>query len=109
MSENSVFDKKLLEGLAAKEPVYRIGVDCYDSDNLAYCLGREMGEHFEILLAKTMRGKREFEMEVKNLSKYFNAEIIGELPVVRNDYGLPLPADYVKMNDVAAALKEDEK
>lgn len=54
-----------------------IGTDCYDDDIHAYCLGRvtENG-NLEIILSKSMRAGEEFEQEVENISKYFNAQKI---------------------------------
>jgi len=54
---------------------YVIGIDAYDKDALAYCLGRRLNGEFDVILAKTMRNENEFKKEVANLAKYFNADI----------------------------------
>lgn len=52
---------------------YTIGV----SSN-AYCLARKIGDDVEVLLSKAMINQKEFEEEVSNLAKYFNAVIVGD-------------------------------
>lgn len=54
---------------------YVIGIDAYNKDALAYCLGRRLNGEFDVILAKTMRNENEFKKEVANLAKYFNADI----------------------------------
>jgi hypothetical protein len=63
-----------------KQPEHYMVVDTYDEGSLAYCLCRRIDDNADILilLAKTMRNRKEFDLEVKNLSKYFNAKIIKE-------------------------------
>lgn len=70
-----LFDRSKLENVIVKPPYYAIGVDTYTKDKLAYCLSRKVNDDVEILLAKTMRDEKEFEQEVENLAKYFNADI----------------------------------
>jgi hypothetical protein len=60
------------------EPQYYIGVDNYDKENNAYCLSRHWEGNIEILQSKVIKDEVEFEKEVENLSKYFNAKIIKE-------------------------------
>jgi hypothetical protein len=79
LQKNYVFDIELLEKLKGEKPTYSIGVDTIDKYNLAYCLCKNSDDKMEILLAKTTADKKEFKEEVENLSKYFNAEIYGEL------------------------------
>ena len=76
--KNEVFDRKLVNTLKGKKPTYIIGVDTYDKRTLAYCLCKKVEGEMEVLLAKTMNREAEFKQEVKNLSKYFDAKIIGE-------------------------------
>lgn len=79
MIENGfMFNKALLKIQMDKKPRYVIGVDSYNKDALAYCLGKELDGSFEVLLAKTIRNKMRFEEEVQNLAKYFGADIISE-------------------------------
>ena len=75
VSGSFLFDKALLEKAIIKQPEYVIGVDAYDKDALAYCFGRKVDGVFEIMLAKTMRNENEFNQEVENLAKYFNADV----------------------------------
>jgi len=75
VSGSFLFDKALLEKVTIKQPKYVMGIDTYDKDTLAYCLGRKVDGVFEIMLTKTMRDEKEFKQEVENLSKYFNADV----------------------------------
>ena len=69
-----VFGPALIGEIVA--PVkYTIGVDTYDKNFPTYCLCRLKGETVEVLLSKTMRDEKEFEREVQDLAKYFNADI----------------------------------
>lgn len=69
-----MIDLNILEKAMVKSKYY-IGTDTYDKKALCYCLTKKTGDNFEILLSKTMRDKAEFNQEVENLAKYFNAEI----------------------------------
>ena len=60
------------------KPYYALGVDTYDKNSLAYCLTRKIDGNIEILLCKKMKDEIEFEQEVKNLAKYFNADTFRE-------------------------------
>lgn len=75
VSNNFLFDKTMLEKATIKQPEYVMGIDTYDKDALAYCLGRKVDGVFEIMLVKTMRDENEFKQEVENLAKYFNADV----------------------------------
>lgn len=75
VSGSFLFDKSLLEKATIKQPEYVMGVDTYDKDALAYCFGRKVDGVFEIMLSKTMRDENEFNQEVENLAKYFNADV----------------------------------
>lgn len=59
---------------------YTIGVDVgvTGKDRKAYCLARQTKSGVEILLSKSfdLKDSEAFEEEVKNLSKYFNADIV---------------------------------
>lgn len=72
------FDKSVFDSLDVKKAEYVIGVDTYDKDALAYCLGRRVDGVFETLLSRTMSNESEFNQEVQNIAKYFNAEIISD-------------------------------
>lgn len=78
MKNDPVFDPKLLNSLQGGKIKYFIGVDTYDKNALAYCLGKQKDGDFELLLAKTMNDEEQFKEEVTNLAKYFNAKIGGE-------------------------------
>ena len=62
-----------------KEPRFIIGVDTYDKKNNAYCLTMKFDKTTFILLSKTIRDENEFQDEVENLQKYFDATIIKEI------------------------------
>lgn len=62
-----------------KGPKYIIGVDTYDENANTYCLVRILDENQEVILTKTICDKKEFDKEVENLSKYFDAVIIKEV------------------------------
>jgi len=79
VSSSFVFDPALLDKIKVDAPTYSIGVDTYDENSLAYCFCKHLDGKVEILLAKTMRSKKDFKEEVSNLSKYFNAKIFGEV------------------------------
>ena len=79
VSSSFVFDPALLDKIKGDAPTYSIGVDTYDEKSLAYCFCKHLDGKVEILLAKTMRSKKDFKEEVRNLSKYFNAKICGEV------------------------------
>jgi hypothetical protein len=76
VSRSFLFDKALLDKNIIKQPEYIMGVDTYDKDALVYCFGRKIDGVFEIMLTKTMRNETEFNQEIENLVKYFNAEVI---------------------------------
>ena len=79
VSSSFIFDPALLDKIKGDAPTYSIGVDTYDEKLLAYCLCKHLDGKMEILLAKTMRSKKDFKEEVSNLSKYFNAKICEEV------------------------------
>jgi len=70
---NNTFNQKMIENITPKDVKYFIGIDTYNEDSSAYCLSRTVGDNIEVILCKTNRNKEEFEEEVKNLKKYFNA------------------------------------
>jgi hypothetical protein len=75
-----LFDKSLLDKITIKHPNYTLGVDTYDKKSFAYCLSsKKVSGEFEVLLCKTMTNEEEFNQEVANLAKYFNADIIKTL------------------------------
>lgn len=75
VSGSFLFDKSLLEKAIIKQPYYAMGVYTYDKNTLSYCLSRKVDGVVEILLCKTMRDETEFNQEVENLAKYFNADV----------------------------------
>lgn len=56
-----------------KKVAYYMGIDNYDEDNNAYCLVRNTDGVIDIIFCKTIKDKKEFKKEIKNLAKYFNA------------------------------------
>jgi hypothetical protein len=76
ISTRSVFNSDIIRKVLSKEKSFCfIGVDSYDDKSLAYVLIRKTGDDIEYLLCKTMTNKADFDTEVKNLSKYFDADI----------------------------------
>jgi hypothetical protein len=69
---NQFFDITKLP-INKEETKYYICVDTYDENANAYCLSKMYDKNFDIVLCKTIHDKSEFEMEVENLTKYFNA------------------------------------
>ena len=61
-----------------KRPKYYIGVDKYKGSPSCYCLTRELNGTVDIILIKRSNNEEEFDAEVNNLAKYFNATIIKE-------------------------------
>ena len=78
MEEIYLFDKKLFDNIKVVQQNYVIGVDIYDNNVLSYCLARNIDGVIEFILCKSMKDKKEFEKEVENLAKYFDAVIIRE-------------------------------
>lgn len=64
----------MLEHIRKQE--YIMGIDTYDKETMAYCLGIKKDGFFEVLLAKTMNDEKEFNEEVQNLVKYFDATTV---------------------------------
>lgn len=58
------------------EPEYFMGADTYDKEMNAYCLTRRVDGVIEVLLSKVIKDENDFEKEVENLSKYFNAKVL---------------------------------
>ena len=77
MSEG-VFNKELLElAISTVRRVdYVIGVDATDKNSQSYCLARVVQGESEIILMNLMTDEKDFEEEVANLTKYFNAKVI---------------------------------
>lgn len=76
---SKIFDVNTVkENLEFSKPTYMIGVDNTDKRYLSYCLARDINGIFEVLLSKSMTDDSDFEEEVENLAKYFNAEIVKE-------------------------------
>jgi hypothetical protein len=83
MEESNVFDVKrlseLFENLSVEQPKYFICADTVDKDVSAYCLAKTYNGEFHFILTKRMRSGKEFDEEVANLAKYFNAEFVKEV------------------------------
>lgn len=72
-----IFKKEELEKIILHVD-YILGVDMYDDDIHAYCLimrYRETESDF-VILSKEMKAGDEFNQEVENLRKYFNARLL---------------------------------
>lgn len=67
--------KVLLTGL----PEYYLGVNASNTHQ-AYCLVRKIGDEREIIIIKdqTTETTKDFNQEIENLAKYFNATLIIE-------------------------------
>ena len=64
--------------MLSKDSKHVLGIST-DGEVHSYCLGRWDNEgNFEVLLTSKLKDKWEFDREVENLSKYFNAELIKE-------------------------------
>ena len=57
------------------KPYYVMNVDTYDKDVSVYTLFERNNGSDKLVLSKKIRDKDEFQQEVINLAKYFNAEI----------------------------------
>lgn len=66
-----------------EKPEYFIGVDTYEKESSTYCIIKRVNGYRDIIQIKSKRThtlelKKEFDEEVNNLAKYFNATIIKE-------------------------------
>ncbi len=66
----------LLKCLSIPQVEYVVGIDTYDEKANAYCLVRAIDGNKEVILSKTVIDPKEFQEEVDNLAKYFNAKIV---------------------------------
>lgn len=64
---------------SSEESNFIIGFDTYEPGFSTYCLMRKIGDVIEYITYKTVRGEKEFQEEVTNIMKYFNAVNITEL------------------------------
>ena len=71
--KNKIFDYNDVKII---EPIYTILVDTDDKYINTLMLTRTINSDIEILLVKNISCDKEFDVIVKNLSSYFNAEII---------------------------------
>jgi hypothetical protein len=71
-----LFDSNQINRSIIENPEYIIIVDVSDKDLKTYCFGMVNDGVFEILLSKVIEDSEEFEQEVSNLTKYFNAKRI---------------------------------
>ena len=77
---------KKWEDFENQKAIYTIGVDCTFDKVKSYCLSKTVvGKSTEIILTNSVvedqefrSEKSEFQKEVENLAKYFNAKIIGD-------------------------------
>lgn len=65
--------------LGQNKPRYIIGIDSSEKDNNAYCISRVIGNDMQIIFSKVIKDEKEFEAEVNNLAKYFNAVKIRQI------------------------------
>lgn len=87
MSKESIL---LLSGsdLADSSRFY-VGIDCYDKAGTegsvtVWSLVRKTENSMEVIHSKTMKPNMEFKDEVLNVSKYFNAPIVGNKTDLEN-------------------------
>lgn len=73
-NSNILFSEKLLNNI--EKPLYVLSIDPNGSDFFSFCLGRKTSYGFEIILAKKVYEKKEFDTQVKILSELFDAKII---------------------------------
>lgn len=79
MAPNHIFNiERIVEQQKMCTPIYIIGIDKYDKRNMAYCLVMKTKEAQHALLAKTLHDEHDFDQEVGNISKYFNAKIVSQ-------------------------------
>ena len=71
------FPSSLRKQMIGNIPTYAIGVYTTKDAN-CYTLVKKVKGEIEILLCKTIENKDEFNKEVENLTKYFNATNIRE-------------------------------
>ena len=67
----------LNRNLMKHSPTYIVGVDATLTYHILALCKFDKG-HAEILITKTFDNKKKFDKMVKNLSKYFNAEVVKE-------------------------------
>lgn len=79
MSKEYIFDNARIQSRlnSIGRLTYVIAVDTVDIPT--YCLVRSTDENSTVLLLKQIQDVTEFETEVANLSKYFNAEVYGKV------------------------------
>lgn len=70
--KNRIFSEKLL----IEQPEYVLSIDPNGSHFFSFCLGRKTCKGIEILLAKKVYEKKEFDEQVKLLAEIFNAKVI---------------------------------
>lgn len=75
VTSSYLFDWNLIKDKVV-EPEYFMGVDTYDKEINSYCLTRRVDGVIEVLLSKEIKDENDFEKEVENLSKYFNAKVL---------------------------------
>lgn len=68
----NLFNIKEIQKLETN-PRYVIGTDVCDIPT--YCLCKILRNTIEFILVKSIHDKKDFDQEVENLAKYFNAEI----------------------------------
>ena len=71
---NNIFDIEKIKDLTPSK--YVLGVDTLDDDGNAYCLMRVSGDNKEVILCKSMKKGDDFDSEVNNLARYFNADLV---------------------------------
>lgn len=71
---NNIFDIEKIKDLTPSK--YVLGVDTLDDDVNAYCLMRVSGDNKEVILCKSLKKGDDFDSEVNNIAKYFDADLV---------------------------------
>lgn len=69
-----MFDIEKIKDLTPSK--YVLGVDTLDDDANAYCLMRVSGDNKEVILCKSLKKGDDFDSEINNLARYFNADLV---------------------------------
>lgn len=70
---NNIFN---IEKIDFPEVKYVLGVDTLDDDANAYCLMRVSGDNKEVILCKSLKKGDDFDSEINNLARYFDADLV---------------------------------
>jgi hypothetical protein len=81
-------ERAFMHKVEGKPVKFTIGVDAYDLKAPTYCLIKEQDGRIQNVLGKIMKDPAEFNEEVSNLAKYFDAKICSiepfPIPITQN-------------------------